>query len=116
MRRTISADSCSSTSTDTLEAETSVWVDEKMMQEESRTALNHALGIIGGGRNSPLLSTLNTEWNDISRTQQNYYVRKVNEAIPAEWRTAKQISSFFSRLALLRKGIKQAKVTMMMWT
>ncbi len=54
---------------------------KKKMQEESRTALNHALGIIAGGRNSPLRSTLNTDWNDISRTQQNYHVRKVKEAI-----------------------------------
>lgn len=36
---------------------------------------------IASGRYSPLLSTLNSSWDDISNTQQRYYLRKASEAI-----------------------------------
>ena len=36
---------------------------------------------IASGRYSPLLSTLNSTWDDISNTQQRYYLRKASEAI-----------------------------------
>ena len=36
---------------------------------------------ISSGRFSPVLSTLNTSWGDISNTQQRYYIRKATEAI-----------------------------------
>lgn len=36
---------------------------------------------IASGQYSPLLSTLNASWDDISNTQQQYYLRKASEAI-----------------------------------
>ena len=48
-----------------LEHETSIWQDEKTVQSEKRDVLNAAVREISDGRCSPLLSTLNTEWNDV---------------------------------------------------
>ena len=36
---------------------------------------------LSNGRVSPILSTLNTSWDDISPTQQRYYLRKTKEVI-----------------------------------
>lgn len=36
-----------------------------------------------GGRYSPVHSTLNTDWNDLSDTQQHYFIHKVKETFPA---------------------------------
>ena len=50
-------------------------------QQQKRKSLNEAVGSITSGRYSPILSTLNTSWDDISNTQQRYYIRKATEAI-----------------------------------
>ena len=65
------------------EEEVSIWCDEKEIQNERRQALNDALGNLRSGRFSPILSTLNASWDDISSTQQKYYIRKAREAIAA---------------------------------
>lgn len=61
------------------EEEVSIWCDEKELQNEGRQKLNDALGNLTGGRFSPILSTLNASWEDISITQQKYYARKARE-------------------------------------
>ncbi|KXJ22171.1 hypothetical protein AC249_AIPGENE4203 [Exaiptasia diaphana] len=61
------------------EQEISIWLDEKEVQNEKRSTLNTAFSDLSGGRVSPLQSTLNTEWDDISVTQQKYYLRKAKE-------------------------------------
>ena len=48
------------------EEEVSIWCDEKEIQNERRQALNDALGNLTSGRFSPILSTLNASWDDIS--------------------------------------------------
>ena len=48
-----------------LEHETSIWQDEKTVQSEKKDVLNAAVREISDGRFSPLLSTLNTQWNDV---------------------------------------------------
>ena len=63
--------------------EVSIWCDEKEIQNERRQALNDALGNLTSGRFSPILSTLNASWDDISSTQQKYYIRKAREAVTA---------------------------------
>ena len=63
------------------EGEVSIWCDEKELQSERRQTLSDAIGNLSGGRFSPLLSTLNATWDDISPTQQKYYVRKAREAV-----------------------------------
>ncbi|CAH3189793.1 unnamed protein product, partial [Porites lobata] len=65
------------------EEEVSIWCDEKEIQNERRQALNDALGNLTSGRFSPILSTLNASWDDISSTQQKYYIRKAREAVAA---------------------------------
>lgn len=65
------------------EQERSIWLDEKEEQNNKRKALNKVLTYLTDGRSSPLQSTLNTEWNDISSTQQKYYLRKAKEVFHA---------------------------------
>ena len=67
------------------EEEVSIWCDEKEIQFERRLALNDALRNLTSGRFSPVLSTLNASWDDISSTQQKYYynIRKAREAVAA---------------------------------
>ena len=65
------------------EAEISIWADEIEAQNQKRVNLTEAIDSITDGRYSPLKSTLNTDWNDVSDTQQRYYVRKAKEAISA---------------------------------
>ena len=50
-------------------------------QQQKRRSLNEAVGSISSGRDSPVLSTFNTSWDDISNTQQRYYIGKATEAI-----------------------------------
>ena len=52
------------------EEEVSIWCDEKEIQSQRRQALNDALGNLTSRRFSPILSTLNASWDDISSTQQ----------------------------------------------
>ena len=52
------------------EDEISIWVDEIEEQNIKRQKLNEAVHSISGGRYSPVMSTLNTTWDDISDTQQ----------------------------------------------
>ena len=52
------------------EQEVSIWLDEKEEQQTKRDILNDAINNMTDGRVSPLLSTLNTEWSDISSSQQ----------------------------------------------
>ncbi|KAK3747904.1 hypothetical protein QZH41_010207, partial [Actinostola sp. cb2023] len=75
--QTISSQSSQSTN----EEDISIWVDEIEDQQHKRESLNEAIGSIANGRYSPLLSTLNTSWDDISHTQQRYYLRKATETI-----------------------------------
>ena len=75
--RTISSQSSQSTN----ERDVSIWVDEIEDQQQKRKSLNEAVNSIPSGRYSPLLSTLNASWDDISNTQQRYYLRKASEAI-----------------------------------
>ena len=63
------------------EEEVGIWCDEKEIQNERRMALNDAQGNLTSGRFSPILSTLNASWDDISSTQQKYYTRKAREAV-----------------------------------
>ncbi|KAL9954343.1 hypothetical protein ACROYT_G041867 [Oculina patagonica] len=65
------------------EEEVSIWCDEKELQNERRQALNDALGNLTNGRFSPIRSTLYASWDDISSTQQKYYMRKAREAVTA---------------------------------
>ena len=58
------------------EDEISIWVDEMEEQNNKRQKLNEAVHSISGGRYSPVMSTLNTTWDDVSDTQQRYYIRK----------------------------------------
>ena len=71
----------SSQSSNEQEVTCSIWVDEMEDQQQKRKSLNEAVGSISSGRFSPVLSTLNTSWGDISNTQQRYYIRKATEAI-----------------------------------
>ena len=63
------------------EEEISIWVDEMEEQNSKRQKLNEAVHSISGGRYSPLMSTLNTTWDDVSDTQQRYYIRKAKETV-----------------------------------
>jgi len=63
------------------DAEVSLWIDEKELQHEKRETLNNAVAKLTEGRYSPIASTLNTSWNDVSMTQQKYYQRKMKEVI-----------------------------------
>lgn len=65
------------------EKEISIWLDEKEEQHAKRQTLNNTVSTLTEGRVSPLLSTLNTEWDDISSTQQKYYTRKAREIFAA---------------------------------
>ena len=61
--------------------EISLWVDEMEEQNSKRQKLNEAVHSISGGRYSPVMSNLNTTWDDVSDTQQRYYIRKAKETI-----------------------------------
>ncbi|XP_031562044.1 uncharacterized protein LOC116297871, partial [Actinia tenebrosa] len=61
--------------------EVSIWEDEMELQQQKRHTLNEAINEMSSGRISPVLSTLNTSWDDISITQQKYYSRKAKEMI-----------------------------------
>ena len=54
----------------------SIWLDEKEEQHAKRQTLNDTVSTLTDGRVSPLLSTLNTEWDDISSTQQTFTQEK----------------------------------------
>ena len=64
-----------------LEEEISIWSDEVEEQQQKRQLLNNIVRSLSRGRISPILSTLNTSWDDISKTQQRYYLRKAKESI-----------------------------------
>jgi hypothetical protein len=61
------------------EKEISIWLDEKEQQHSKRQQLNDSVSNLTDGCVSPLQSTLNTEWDDISSTQRKYYARKAGE-------------------------------------
>jgi len=63
------------------EEEISIWVDETEEQNSKQQKLNEAVHSISGGRYSPVMSTLNMTWDDVSDTQQRYYIRKAKETI-----------------------------------
>ena len=56
------------------EEEISIWSDEVEEQQQRRQLLNNTVGSLSGGRISSILSTLNTSWDDISKTQQKYHL------------------------------------------
>lgn len=78
-----SSQSSTSTYSTVPEEEISIWIDEIEEQTQKRQKLNEAVYNISGGRYRPVHSTLNTDWNDISDTQQRYYIRKVKETFSA---------------------------------
>ena len=78
-----SSHSSQSTHSSVPEEEMSIWIDEVEEQTRKRQKLNEAVDCISGGRCSPVQSTLNTEWDDVSDTQQRYYMRKAKEVITA---------------------------------
>ena len=59
----------------------SIWSDEVEEQQQKRQLLNNTVSSLSGGRISPILSTLNTSWDDILKTQQKYYLQKAKESI-----------------------------------
>ncbi|CAH3046708.1 unnamed protein product, partial [Porites lobata] len=61
--------------------EISLWVDGMEEQNSKRQKLNEAVHSISSGRHSPVMSSLNTTWDDVSDTQQRYYIRKAKETI-----------------------------------
>ena len=63
------------------EEEISIWADGIEEQQKKRQVLNNANSNLSEGRLSPIMSTLNTSWDDISATQQKYYLRKAKETI-----------------------------------
>lgn len=73
----------SQSSQSTTEQEVSIWVDEIEGQHRKRQKLNETVDSITTRRYSLLRSTLNTSWDDISQTQQRYYLRKATETITA---------------------------------
>ncbi|KAK3709923.1 hypothetical protein QZH41_020033, partial [Actinostola sp. cb2023] len=78
--QTVSSQSQSSQSS-IPEEEISIWLDEMEDQNCKRQKLNEAVSNISSGRYSPVMSTLNTAWDDVSDTQQRYYIRKAKETI-----------------------------------
>ena len=58
------------------EKEISIWLDEKEEQHTKQQTLDDTVSTLTDGRVSPLLSTLNTEWDDISSTQQKFTQEK----------------------------------------
>ena len=60
------------------EEEVSIWCDERELQNERRQTFNDVLKNVAGERFSPIPS-----WDDISSTQQKYYMRKAREAVTA---------------------------------
>ena len=50
-------------------------------QNSKRQKLNKAVHSISGGRYSPVMSTLNTTWDNVSDTEQRYYICKAKETI-----------------------------------
>ena len=65
------------------ENEISIWSDEVQVQQEKRKVLNDTVQTLTDGQTRPILSTLNTTWDDMSSTQQKYYHCKPKETIMA---------------------------------
>ena len=63
------------------DAEVSLWIGEKEQQHERREVINHAISQLTEDRDSPIASKLNTSWEDVSATEQQYYQRKVKEVL-----------------------------------
>ena len=63
--------------------EVSFWVDGDQRQQEKRLLLNEAIASISDGKVSPIESVLKSPWQNISRTQKSYYIRKVRQAFQA---------------------------------
>ncbi|XP_019625004.1 PREDICTED: uncharacterized protein LOC109470483 [Branchiostoma belcheri] len=74
-------ESQSSSTTSEGEADTSIWVDEQHQQEVNRESLNTAIDRITEGRVSPIRSSLNTPWEEVTERQKNYYLKKAREAV-----------------------------------
>ncbi|KAI8515676.1 hypothetical protein Bbelb_064890 [Branchiostoma belcheri] len=76
-------ESQSSSVTSNGEADTSIWIDEQYQQQQNREALNAAIDRISEGRVSPIRSSLNTPWLDVTDRQRNYYLKKTREVVSA---------------------------------
>lgn len=63
------------------EEDISIWEDQLQAQQEKRAALNGTLEQISDGRCSPVVSTLNSHWEDVSQRQQSYYLKKLQDII-----------------------------------
>jgi len=66
-----------------LDKEVSFWIDEQQREQEKRSVLNEAIANISDGRVSPIESSLQSPWQQISRTQKAYYLRKVRQVFHA---------------------------------
>ncbi|CAH1248588.1 Hypp8275 [Branchiostoma lanceolatum] len=77
----VTFESQSSSTTSEGEADTSIWVDEKHHQEVNRESLNTAIDRITEGGVSPIRSSLNTPWEEVTDRQKNYYLKKAREAV-----------------------------------
>ena len=93
------------------DAEVSLWIDEKELQHEKRETLNNAVAKLTEGRYSPIASTLNTSWDDVSMTQQKYYQRKMKEVIQTalalyccSWARRTNVELFAGRKGACRYG------------
>ena len=51
------------------DTEVSLWIDEKEQQRERREVISQAISQLTEGRYSPVASTPNTAWEDVSLTQ-----------------------------------------------
>ena len=65
------------------DAEVSLWIDEKELQHQKRETLSNTVAQITEGHYSPIASTPNTSWDDVSIPQQKYYRCKMKEIIQA---------------------------------
>ena len=61
------------------EMEQSIWIDKQ--EDYKREILNQAIDEISGGRISPIQSTLDSPWGDITQRQRTYYIRKAKEVV-----------------------------------
>ena len=50
------------------DADVSLWIDEKELQHQKRETLSNTVAQITEGHYSPIASTLNTSWDDVSIT------------------------------------------------
>ena len=63
--------------------EISIWEDTMGQQKKNRDVLNTAIAEICQGQRSPVRSTMNTDWDEVSQRQKDYYIKKAKDGIAA---------------------------------